>query len=152
MDAIGKQVRKQEGIPFEQVEVLILLADSPGEAIRMRDLASLTLRSKSGMTRLIDRIVRDGLVQRQTCEADRRAIFVSLTDQGRELIERVKPPAVQIMIDRFTSHLSAEEARVITSTLTRILKANGVELEHGFHVDGKDTILHSADRVLERTR
>jgi DNA-binding MarR family transcriptional regulator len=152
MDAIGKQVREQEGILFEQVEVLILLADSPEEAIRMRDLASLTLRSKSGMTRLVDRIERDGLVQRQTCEADRRAIFVALTDEGRELIERVKPPVVQIMIDRFTSHMSAAEARVITSTLKRIIEANGVELEHGFNIDGLRPILPAASQLLERTR
>ena len=129
MDAIGKQVRAREGILFEQVEVLILLADSAEDAIRMSELASLTLRSKSGMTRLIDKMERDGLVERRTCDSDRRAIFVSLTGEGRDLIERVKPPAVQIMIDRFTSHISADEARVITSALTKILEANGVQME-----------------------
>ena len=152
MDAIGKQVRKQEGMPFEQAEALMLVADSPGEALRMRDLASLSLRSPSAITRLVDRMERASLVHRQVCLTDRRAILVALTDEGRDLIERVKPTAVQMMIDRFTSHISREEARSIISILSRILNANGVELEHGFNAESDSGEQGSLSNVLERAR
>jgi len=129
-----------------------LLADSPDEALRMRDLASLTLRSKSGMTRLADRMERAGLIRREGCATDRRVIFVALTDEGRALIERVRPAAVQIMIDRFTSHISTEEARFITSVLTRILVANGVELEHGFDAEDERAPMRSPGEAVEYAR
>ena len=134
-DMIGRQVEQQEGIPFEWFEVLIVLADTPEEALRIGDLASLTLRSKSAMTRLADRIEEAGLVQRDSCDTDRRVIFVALTDEGRALIERVKPPAARIMIERFTSHITPQDARFITAALTRVLTANGVDLESGIRRD-----------------
>jgi DNA-binding MarR family transcriptional regulator len=131
MDVIGKQVERREGIPFDWFEVLIVLADTPEESLRIGGLASLTLRSKSAMTRLADRIEAAGLVRRDSSESDRRVTFVSLTDEGRALIERVKPSGAQIMIDRFTSHLTPEDARFITAVLSRVLVANGVELQTG---------------------
>ncbi len=139
-DMIGKQVEHQEGIPFEWFEVLIVLAEAPEEALRMGDLASLTLRSKSAMTRLTDRMERATLVRRDSCESDRRVIFVTLTDEGRALIERVKPPAARIMIERFTSHITPEDARFITTALTKVLVANGAELETPLRPESDDAV------------
>jgi DNA-binding MarR family transcriptional regulator len=135
MEMIGKEVQQREGLPFDWCEVLILLADTPAEALRMRELARLALHSKSGVTRLVDRMERAGLVRRQPCVVDRRSVLVALTGEGRELIERVKPAVVQAMIDRFTSHITPVEARRVTATLTRVLEANGVQLEHGFEAE-----------------
>lgn len=127
MDLISKQVEAQEGIPFDWFEVLAVIAEQPDEALKMADLANWTLHSKSGMTRLFDRLEAAGLVHRVTSADDRRVVFAMLTDRGRALLERVIEPVVDILIGRFASHLTAEEGRAITATLNRILVANGVE-------------------------
>lgn len=126
---IGRQVEQQEGIPFEWFEVLIVIADTPDETLRIGDIASVTLRSKSAMTRLADRIEAAELIRRDSSATDRRVIFVTLTNKGKALIERVKSPIARIMIERFTSHINPEDARFITQALTRVLIANGVEFD-----------------------
>ena len=126
-DIVARQVEEQEGIPFEWFEVLIALAESPDEALRMGGLATMTLRSRSAMTRLADRIEVAGLIRRDASDTDRRVTYVALTDGGRALIERVKPPAAQIMIEHFTSHITPQEARLVTDVLGKVLRANGVD-------------------------
>lgn len=127
MDVVGKQVAEQEDIPFDWIEVLIEVVEAPDERIKMTDLARLTLRSKSGATRLVDRLEEAGLVQRGTSPEDRRAVYVTLTDSGRALFERVKAPVTRILIDRFAAHVSPKEARFITLALAKVLKANELE-------------------------
>ena len=127
MEVVGKQVEKQEDIPFDWFEVLIEVIEAPNQRIKMTDLARLTLRSKSGATRLVDRLEEAGLVQREASPEDRRAVFVTLTDNGRALFERVRAPVVEILIDRFAAHLSPKEARFISLALSKVLKANKLE-------------------------
>ena len=127
MEVVGKQVEKQEDIPFDWFEVLIEVIEAPDERIKMTDLARLTLRSKSGATRLADRLEEAGLVRRETSPEDRRAVYVTLTDNGRALFERVRAPVVEILIDRFAAHLSPKEARFISLALAKVLKANELE-------------------------
>lgn len=127
MDVVSKQVEEQENIPFDWCEVLIEVVEAPDERIKMTDLARLTLRSKSGATRLVDRLEEYGLVRRETSPEDRRAVYVTLTDSGRALFERVKAPIADILIDRFAAHVSPKEARFITMALARVLKANELE-------------------------
>jgi DNA-binding MarR family transcriptional regulator len=134
-DMIGREVEQQEGIPFEWFEVLIALADSPDGVLRMGDLATMTLRSKSAMTRLADRIEEARLIRRDASDTDRRVTNVALTGDGRALIERVKPPAARIMIEHFTSHISPKDARLVTAVLEKVLKANGVDPESGLPAD-----------------
>jgi DNA-binding MarR family transcriptional regulator len=130
-DIVGRAVERQEGIPFEWFEVLIALADSPDEALRMGDLATMTLRSKSAMTRLADRIEAAGFIRRDASASDRRVTNVALTEDGRALIERVKPPAARIMIEHFTSHITPEAARLVVDALSKVLLANGVDPQTG---------------------
>lgn len=144
MDVIGRQVQEQEGLPYEWFEVFVALADSPEGALRMTELASLTLRSKSAMSRLADRMEHAGLLSRHPDPTDARATLVTLTSRGEALIERVTPAATRIMIDRFTSHISPAEARYLSSVLSRILVANGVHLGHGFETEARKTSPPSA--------
>lgn len=127
MDLIGKEVAEQEGISFDWFEVLATIGEHPDEQVRMRDLAQLTLHSKSAMTRLADRIERAGLIRREVCPEDRRAVYATLTDDGRALLYRVMGPIVRILIDRFAEHVTTEEGRYITRVLHRVLLANDVE-------------------------
>jgi DNA-binding MarR family transcriptional regulator len=149
-DVVARQVEQQERIPFEWFEVLIALAESPDEALRMSDLATMTLRSRSAMTRLADRIEVTGLIRRDASDKDRRVTYIALTDSGRALIERVKPPAAQIMIEHFTSHITPTEARLVTDILGKVLRANGVDPDSGRVPDEVGTAAassHKAERA-----
>jgi DNA-binding MarR family transcriptional regulator len=132
-DMIGREVEQQEGIPFEWFEVLAALADSPEEALRIGDLATMTLRSKSAMTRLADRIEEAKLIRRDSSETDRRVTNVTLTGQGHALIDRVKPTAARIIIEHFASHITSKDARIVTDVLAKVLTANGVDPRPGTH-------------------
>jgi DNA-binding MarR family transcriptional regulator len=134
-DIVGRAVERQEGIPFDWFEVLIALAESPEEALRIGDLATMTLHSKSAMTRLADRIQEAGLIRRDASDSDRRVTYVALTDDGRALIDRIKPAASQIMIEHFTSHITSGDARHITEVLAKVLSANGVDPRTGTFID-----------------
>ena len=127
MDVVSRQVEEQEDIPFDWFEVLIEIIEAPDGRIKMTDLARLTLRSKSGATRLVDRLSEAGLVRREASPEDRRAVYVTLTDSGRAMFERVKAPVAKILIDRFAAHVSPKEARFITVALAKVLKANELE-------------------------
>ena len=74
-----------------EFEVLLRLARTPNGRLRMTDLSAQTSLSTSGITRVVDRLERDGLVARDTCEEDRRGTWARITDFGIERISAVLP-------------------------------------------------------------
>jgi DNA-binding MarR family transcriptional regulator len=77
--------------PLAWYDVLAALRDAPDGRLRQVELAELVLISNSGLSRLLDRIAAKGLVERVSYPSDRRAFFVCLTDEGREMLERMWP-------------------------------------------------------------
>ncbi len=80
---LDDELMRQQGIPLSWYEVLLHLDHSPERRVRMQDLAAMVLLSKSGLTRLIDRMEKAGLVTRQSCPSDRRGTFAALTEEGQ---------------------------------------------------------------------
>src|SRR5262245_47888751 len=80
---LDAELRATHGLSLHEYEVLLHLADAAGERLRMSDLANAVLLSQSGLTRLVDRLVRAGSVERTRCEEDRRGHFAALTSVGR---------------------------------------------------------------------
>lgn len=72
----------QHGLPLPSYDVLVHLVEAPDRRLRMTDLAERVLLSRSGLTRLIDRMERDGLVVREACAVDARGLYAVLTDAG----------------------------------------------------------------------
>ncbi len=70
------------GLPLSSYEVLLTVADAPEERMRMSEIADSVLLSRSGVTRLVDRLERDGLVERVPCEDDARGQYAVLTREG----------------------------------------------------------------------
>ncbi|MDP4500419.1 MarR family winged helix-turn-helix transcriptional regulator [Nonomuraea turcica] len=101
-------------------EAVLRLARSPGEQLRMSDLAAQTGLSTSGVTRVVDRLEREGVVRRRACPSDRRASYAVLTDAGRERLQSVLPQHLQDIDDTFTSLLDAEELEAFLATLRKI--------------------------------
>ncbi|WP_236051751.1 MarR family winged helix-turn-helix transcriptional regulator [Nonomuraea cypriaca] len=101
-------------------ETVIRLARSPGRRLRMSDLAAQTGLSTSGVTRVVDRLEREGLVARQACASDRRASYAVLTEAGRERLESVLPRHLQDVDDCFTGLLEAAELEAFLGSLRKI--------------------------------
>jgi DNA-binding MarR family transcriptional regulator len=93
--------------------VLLFLADAPGGRLRMSELADGVLLSRSGLTRLVDRMERDGLLRRERCEDDARGYHAAITAKGRTLFGRARRTHLDGVRERFLSHLSQEELRTL---------------------------------------
>src|SRR5688572_6519414 len=82
LEAVEQDLVQDLQLPLSWFEVLLHLARTPEGSLRMQDLASKTLLSKSGLTRLADRIESAGLIERTSCASDRRGTFATLTKKG----------------------------------------------------------------------
>jgi DNA-binding MarR family transcriptional regulator len=93
--ALAKELDAQlvavHGLPLSSYEVLLVLEDAPDGRLRMSEIADLVLLSRSGVTRLADRLEEDGLIERESCLTDRRGLQAVLTDRGRERLREARP-------------------------------------------------------------
>jgi MarR family 2-MHQ and catechol resistance regulon transcriptional repressor len=94
------------GISPMEFEVLLRLGRSPANRLRMTDLAAQADLSTSGVTRLVDRLERYGMVRRETCPSDRRGSFAVLTDEGAGRLADVVPDHLADLDRWFTGALS----------------------------------------------
>lgn len=108
-------------VPIEWYDVLIHLSEAPEERMRLSALADAILLSRSGLTRLVDRMETAGLLRREVCPDDRRGSFAILTDVGRDALERAAPAHLAGIKQHFARHLSAEEAQTLSRVFARIL-------------------------------
>jgi DNA-binding MarR family transcriptional regulator len=108
-------------LPLSSYDVLIYLQAAPRKRLRMAELADSVLLSRSGLTRLVDRLVREGLIVRDSCESDGRGSFAVLTDAGEELLSRARPTHLAGVRERFLRHFSEEELRTLARLWEKVL-------------------------------
>ena len=123
-DALAAELEAETALPLTWYDVLVQLSEADDHKLRMQDLARAVLLSKSGLTRLVDRMTTAGLVSREPCLDDRRGTFVLLAPAGRQRLDGVSPVHLRGIAEHFTSHLSDDEARQMHALLSRILAAN----------------------------
>ncbi len=99
----------EAGISEVDFETLIRLARSPEQRLRMSDLAAQTSLSTSGITRVVDRLEREGLVARHACASDRRASYAALTEAGAARLQRLLPQHLEDIETWFTGLFSPEQ-------------------------------------------
>jgi DNA-binding MarR family transcriptional regulator len=90
-DALDRELQRGHGLSLTEFEVLQRLAESPDGHQRMQELAEEIHLSPSALSRLVGRLERTGLVERDICEEDRRGIYACLTAAGRETHDRAEP-------------------------------------------------------------
>ncbi len=110
-------------MPIAFYDVLTHLSEADGGRLRMRDLAHAVLVSRSGLTRLVDRMERAGYVRRERCPDDRRGAFATLTARGRRALRQAEPIHERSVAEHFVRHLRADEAEVLTGALARVTAA-----------------------------
>jgi len=109
--------------PLPWYEVLRTLADTPEQRLKMGDLAEALVISRGGLTKLVDRLIKAGLLERTFCETDRRVSYATLLPAGRDLYEEMRPVVVAELRASFSEKLSVEEADAMRESLERVRAA-----------------------------
>jgi MarR family 2-MHQ and catechol resistance regulon transcriptional repressor len=106
-----------------EFEVLMRLARSPSHELRMTDLAAQTSLSTSGVTRVVDRMERDGLLRRRACPTDRRSSYAGVTSAGMAKLTETLPGHLELIEEWFTGQLSPAELDQLLGLLRRVRDA-----------------------------
>ena len=111
------------GLAVIEFEVLIRLSRSPEGQLRMTDLSTQTSLTTSGVTRVVDRLERDGLVRRTACPSDRRSSYTVITRAGRDRLAAVLPGHLALIEQWFTGLLTADQLDALLAGLRVIRDA-----------------------------
>jgi DNA-binding MarR family transcriptional regulator len=119
IDVLGKELEEAAGIPMRWYDVLVQLEESP-QGISMNLLAERVLHSKSGFTRVVDRMEEEGLVRRVRPDHDRRTILVVLTDKGTETMAQARRYHRDGIERHFAQHLTDADVGCLTQALEKV--------------------------------
>jgi DNA-binding MarR family transcriptional regulator len=121
--ALDAELEAAHGLPLSSYEVLITLRAAPDHRLRMAELADRALLSRSGMTRMVDRLERDGLLIRDHCTSDARGCYAVLTDAGESLLRQARPTHLDGVRRRFLQHLEPADLKRLARLWETILEA-----------------------------
>lgn len=103
--------------PLPWYEVLATVAEAPERRMRMGDLAEVLVITRGGLTKLVDRLVKAGLLERTFCETDRRVSYATLLPAGLNMLEEMRPVIVGELELAFSANLSVEQANELRDKL-----------------------------------
>jgi DNA-binding MarR family transcriptional regulator len=118
--ALERAAETRGGLPIGEHFLLVQVARGPETGVRPMDLAERSLLTKSGITRALDRLERDGLLERRECPSDKRGWLVVLTAKGRHLVRRSAPGHIRAIAKHFADPLTSDEITVVTAAMERI--------------------------------
>src|SRR5688500_4373375 len=121
MRALERELQDEQDLALTDYDVLVQLAAADERRLRMSELADRLLLSRSGATRLVDRLVADGLVERVMCESDRRGQWASLTDAGHQRLREASPTHLSGVARHFLDRFSPEELPKLEGMLERVI-------------------------------
>ena len=110
---LDAELAREHDMPLSSYEVLLFLNDSEDGRMRMSELADSALLSRSGLTRLVDRLERQGLLTRERCESDARGWFAEITPEGRRVFGAARKTHLDGVRRAFLSHFSRDELRTL---------------------------------------
>ncbi len=129
MDAVEAVMTAEAGLPLSWHEVLVRLSRAEQGSMRMQELARAVLLSKSGLSRLADRMEAAGLIERSSCGADRRGIYAVITAAGREALERARPVFLEAVERHFAAHLDGTELATLERSLRKVSRGEGIGVD-----------------------
>ncbi|MGH7610702.1 MAG: MarR family winged helix-turn-helix transcriptional regulator [Candidatus Dormibacteria bacterium] len=118
--ALERELVQSHGLPLAEYDVLVQLQEAPGGALRMAELADRVLLSRSGLTRLVERLEHQGLVRRQVCSADARGAFAVITDSGQQRLQEAAPSHLASVHEHFARALSPTQMTDLQQALERL--------------------------------
>ena len=117
---LDAQMRAEHGLPVSAYEVLMFLADAPGHRMRMSDIADRVLLSRSGCTRLVDRLEKLGFVSRSAADGDGRGLYARLTGAGVEKVAAARRTHRDGVRAFFLAHLDAGDQAALGDIWARL--------------------------------
>lgn len=124
IDRIEQELAEAGQLPLISYDVLVALAESPERRLRMNDLArKVVVLSRSGVTRLVDRLEAEGLLRRERTAVDRRGAYAVITPKGLDALDRARPVYARGIAEHFARYLDDAEVSTLTSALERIDEA-----------------------------
>lgn len=125
VEVLEQELRRDEDLPLAWYDVLVQLSENPDRRLRMQELADAVLLSKSGLTRLIDRMEKAGLVSREACDDDRRGTWATLTEDGYRTLQRTAPTHIRGVKQHFVDHLTPDEIDTLRVAFAKIVASTG---------------------------
>src|SRR3990170_7385495 len=119
---LERELQAEQRLALTDYDVLVQLSAVPDRRLRMSELADRLLLSRSGATRLVHRLVADGLVERAVTEADRRGQWAVLTDAGYERLRNASPTHLRGVATHFLDRLSADDLAALDRMLRRVVE------------------------------
>lgn len=122
---LADEMETEVALSLERYEILLMLSQAPHGAMRPSELAERRRLSRSGATRLIDRLERDGLVERRSCGTDRRGSLVTLTPEGEQTFRTAGRVHLRGIEEHVGAHLTTDQLAELGRILTKL--ADGIE-------------------------
>jgi DNA-binding MarR family transcriptional regulator len=117
---LDAQLEWHHHLPLSEFEVLLTLDRSPDRPLRMSELADAVLLSRSGLTRLVDRLEQGGFVERFRCPSDRRGMHAAITASGRDVLQAARATHFAGVRERFADRLTDDELDLLGSIFARL--------------------------------
>lgn len=126
-EKLDAQLREDAGMPHSYYEILVRLSASPDRAMRMRDLAEVTLSSRSRLSHAIGKLEGLGWVSREQCAEDGRGLIAVLTDEGFAALAEAAPGHVETVRTHLFDPLDPGQLEALTEACARMIAALGVD-------------------------
>src|SRR4051794_30319630 len=117
---LDAELQAQSGLALTAYEVLMYLLDAPGMRLRMSELADRLLLTAGGVTRLVERLTRAGLVRKEPCLDDRRGFYATLTELGEERACAARAVHLAGVRRRFLEHLEPRQLDQLAAVWARV--------------------------------
>lgn len=114
------ELEAEQGLTLPAYEVLAHLSEAPDQRLRMSELATHAVLTPSGLTRLIDKLARQGLVERQRCAADARVVYAVLTPAGMARLVAAYPTHVRGVREHYLDWLTPEQQDALSEALASL--------------------------------
>ena len=121
MRTLEGELQDAREMPLVWYDVLLQLVEAPGRRLRMAELADLLLMSRSGLTRMVDRLQAEGWVRREPSPDDARGMYTVLTREGFDALREAAPVHLAGVRDHFLVHFSDDELRQLGALMSRVV-------------------------------
>src|SRR6188768_4446074 len=125
---LDRELQEAHGLPLTWYDVLLELNAAPDRRLTMGQLGSVAAVSRTRVSRVVDELVRAGMVAREPNPNDGRSAFAALTPAGRTALRKAAPTYLSAVQREFADHLTSHEAEVLAGALRKVLAASAREL------------------------
>lgn len=130
LEQLEREMQRDSGLPHAYYEILVRLSEAPQRRLRMSELASSLLASRSRLSHAVTQLERSGWVRRESCDTDRRGAYAVLTDEGVAVLEAAAPRHVagvrRYLFDPLTPEQVRQLGRISDALLERLAEVEGL--------------------------